>query len=226
MALTVTTIAPKTRLTTVARVQSELGISADTVLIGDLVDRATDAICAYCHRTFAREAYSESLPGYGDVHLQLARTPIAGTPSSVTWNASDESAGANILTDWSVADRERGWLYRRKGWAWTAQRYGGLVAHGGFLDQGWPLAQQEEPQFSVDYVAGYIMPEQNILAQTTLSSASADNSFNDSASGFPALLKAGDVIVTSGFSNAANNGRFLVTGTPTTAKVVVAGATL
>lgn len=218
MALTVTTIAQKTRLTTAARVQAELfgGTATDTTLIEAEIDRATAAILAYCHRPFTREAYTETLGAFNDIHLQLARTPIVGTPSSVSWNTS-------VLTDWSVADREKGWLYRRLGWSWTAQVRGGLIGTGAWLDQGWPLPRQEEPQFSVDYVAGYLLPDDNVTA-TTISAAAADNSFNDSAAGFPALLKAGDVITVSGFTGAgaaAANKRHVVTGTPTTSKVQV-----
>ena len=221
MTLTVTTAAPKTRLTTVARVKAELGITASTddTLLGDLVDRASAAIVSYCHRVFAREAIYETMGGFGDIHMQLGRTPIAGTPSTVYQNEGDTGTGT-LLTDWSVGDKMRGWLYRRLGWTWTAQRNGGLMASGGWLDNGFPLANQEEPQFQVTYVAGYLMPEQN-MTPTTVSVSSTDNSFNDSASGFPSLLKAGDVIVTSGFATAANNSAHVVSGTPTIAKVVV-----
>ena len=91
---------------------------------------------------------------------------------------------------------------------------------GAFLDHGTPLPRQEEPQFSVSYTAGYILPEQSRCCGT-VSALATDSSFNDSASGFPALLTAGDVVVTSGFTEGANSGRHIVTGTPTTSKIVV-----
>lgn len=218
MALTVSTIAASTRLTTVARVKSELGITASTddTLIGDLVDRASAAVVSYCHRPFAREVYSETLPGFGDIHLQLARTPLVGSPSSVTFDS-------NTITDYSVADAEQGWLYRRAGWGSTTQRYPGLMGFGAWLDHGWPMPMQDEPSYTVAYTAGYILPSENYTA-ITISADSADNSFNDTASGFPALLKAGDIITVSGFTGAgatAANKRHVVSGTPTTAKIVV-----
>jgi hypothetical protein len=83
------------------------------------------------------------------------------------------------------------------------------------------LPGEEEPQYSVSYTAGYVLPSQYRLDVATVSAAVADNSFNDSASGFPSLLKAGDVVIASGLSNAANNGFHVVSGTPTTAKIVV-----
>jgi hypothetical protein len=59
---------------------------------------------------------------------------------------------------------------------------------------------------------------------TTISAASADNSFNDSGSGF-ATLAANQWIKVSGFTEAANNGYFKIVS-KTTAKIVVSGGTL
>jgi hypothetical protein len=219
MAITVTTAARSTRLTRVENVQSDLGITTDTVLIERLIDEASAAIESYCHRPFAREAYTETLAGYGSNKLMLSRTPIVGTPSALLFDS-------NVLTDFSVADANAGLLYRRGGFAWTAQTFPGLSAGGGFLDLGSPLPRSEEPLYAVDYIAGYLLPDQNLLAKTTLSAASADNSFNDSAGLLPSLLKAGDIVTTTGFATAANNGRFVATGTPTINKVVVTGGTL
>jgi hypothetical protein len=210
VALSVTTITPTVRLTTRQSIQTELGISSDADLIDALIDGASAGIGTYCHRSFGREAYTETLPGYGDIHLQLARTPVA-TVSTVTYRSS-------VITDYSIADKNKGWLYRQNGWAWTAQVWPGLTGGGMFFDMGTPLARQEEPTISVEYVAGYLLPEQNVQGDVTVSAA--DNSFNSSAL-FPALLKAGDIIETTGFEASANNGRFLVTGTPTTSKVIV-----
>lgn len=218
MGLTVTTVAPYTRLTDVASVQAALGIATDAALIGDYIDAASAAIVSYCGRPFGREAYTETLPGFGGIHLQLRRTPIV-TVSTVT-----KDTGATVVTDYSINEPGRGWLYRRAGWSWTVQTYPGLSGGGAWLDMGTPLPAQEEPSISVSYIAGYIMPEQNVT--DTVSVAQADQSFNTSASNFPALLKAGDIVFASGFSNAVNNGQFVVTGTPTTAKIIVSSTVL
>lgn len=63
----------------------------------------------------------------------------------------------------------------------------------------------------------------NVTA-TTISAANADNSFNDSGSGFGNAV-AGQWIKVSGFANAANNGYFRVV-TAAAGKLVVAGGTL
>ncbi|MCK5603034.1 hypothetical protein KAR91_14215 [Candidatus Pacearchaeota archaeon] len=67
-------------------------------------------------------------------------------------------------------------------------------------------------------------PAIDSMAETTISTSDTDNSFNDSATGFPALV-VGQWIKVAGFTTAANNGFFQVVSR-TTAKVVVTGGTL
>lgn len=218
MALSVTTVAKTELLTTRARVTEAIPgtVAGDGAFLDSLICRASAAIKSYCHRPFGREVYSETLAGFGSIELQLARTPLVGSPSTVSLDTS-------VITDYSVQSAEQAVLYRQLGWGWTAQVYEGLTGTWTWLDRGTPLPRQEEPRYSVAYTAGYILPPENLINSTTISASSADNSFNDSAAGFPALLKAGDVIEASQFTNSGNNGRFVVTGTPTTSKVIVAG---
>jgi hypothetical protein len=213
MALSVTTAAQSTLLTTVKRVQDEMGLSAgtDDALIRSFIISASAGIVNYCHRGFGREVYVETTGGFGGIRLQLARTPVVSL-STVYFDTT-------LITDATVMDADKGWLYRRLGFASTAQRYMGLTGSGAFLDYGYPLDRQEEPLFSVTYTAGYLMPEQNRTGGT-VSASSADNSFNDADSRFP-LLVAGDVVVAEGFTGAGNAGRHIVSGTPTAAKVIV-----
>lgn len=217
MPVTVTTIAPTLRLTTRAKVKAALAITANTddAFLDDLIDQASQSIASYCHRIFGREAVTETTGGYGDIHLMLTRTPIV--------SVSAVSRDSEVITDYSIGSAEQGLLYRRAGWTWTAQAFPGLSAGGALWDRGSPLPLQEEPQFSVSYVGGYILPSQYLVSAVTVSADASDDSFNDAANGFPALLKTGDVIETAGFQNAANNGRFLVTGTPTVSKIVTTG---
>lgn len=217
MGLTVTSISPVRRLTTRARVKAELGVNVTTwdPIFDGLIDEASDAIVRYCNRPFAREVYSESLGGTGLIHLMLRRTPII-TVSSVTFDLTP-------ITDYAIEEADEGLLYRRLGWVDTRQRYIGIGARGKWMDWGQPIQGESEPLYVVAYTAGYLLPEQNIIDSVTVSAANADNSFNDSASRFPATLKAGDVIESRDFSNAANNGRWVVSGTPTASKVIVSG---
>ena len=222
MGITVSTIAASRRLTTRTAVRAELGAAlapaTDDALLDTLIDQASGAIRSYCHwDAFGREILTETLPGFGDIHLQLRRTPVVKV-STVT------DINSTIYTDYAVAEPNRGWLYRRAGWSWSAQTFPGLGASGSFLDNGYPMARQEEPYFSVAYTAGYILPEQHLVGATTLSADASDDSFNDSASGFPGTLVAGDIVQSSGWANAGNNGLFVVSGTPTAAKIVVSAS--
>ncbi len=211
MGISVTTVAVSRRLTRKEHVQREIP-GADGAVLDALIDGASAAIETYCNRPFGREALVETLPGYGSPDLQLARTPVVAV--------SGVQRDLDVITDFSIESRDEGVLYRRVGWSWEVQAIAGFAGRQRFPGFGVPLPGTEDPRISVTYVAGYVLPEQFAEAGTVSVSA-VDNSFNDSASGFPALLKAGDLLVAAGFQNAANNGRFLVTGTPTTAKIVV-----
>ncbi len=215
MGLTVTTPAKTVLLSTVARVKAEFGISgsSDDALLDVFVRQGTDAVEKFCNRVFARQKYPETAPAFGGPYFMTRQAPVVELTSTARLGET--------LTDVSVEDVAQGLLYRQDGFDWTAQRYSGLLAAGGWLDQGMPIPLSEEPNYTLVYTAGFIVPAQNLLSVATVSVDTSDDSFNDSASGFPALLKAGDIIETSGFTNAANNGRFKVLGTPTTAKIVV-----
>jgi len=212
LGLTVSTPASTRRLTRAQTVIDDLG-TGDVQAIERLIDQASAAIVRHCRREFGRAGVVELLPGNDLLEIQLSRTPIA----RVTIVSSDGS----VVTDYTIGDREEGTLYRRDGWAWTAQRIPGLSGRQKFPGFGQALPYREEPLISVSYEGGYILPSQSLVNVTTLSVDASDNSFNDSANGFPPLLTAGDVVVASGFDDASNNGRFLVTGTPTRAKLIV-----
>lgn len=145
MALTVTAPANDTKLTTKDAVKTELGLGVaehvDDTFFDALIQQASDAIARYCRRPFALETISETLPGYGDTQLLLSRTPIVSV-ASVLHNG-------DIITDYSIEDRDAGVLFRRDLWTWTA----GI---------GWNLTDyvrpgSEEPQFTVVYDAGFVL---------------------------------------------------------------------
>lgn len=218
MSLTVTTAARSVTLTTVARVKTELDISVSThdTILDTFVRQASDMAEKFCQRIFARQAYTEVSPSFGGPYQTLRQAPVVALSSS--------SFDGEAMTDVSISESREGLLYRQDGFDWSAQRYTGILASGRWLDQGMPIPLSEERLWSFSYTAGFIVPAQNLLSVATVSADATDDSFNDSASGFPALLKAGDIIETSGFSNSANNGRFIVTGTPTTAKILAEAA--
>jgi hypothetical protein len=223
MGLSLVTRASTLRLTTKERVQLEMPSipAGDLAFVDKLVDNASSAIASYCNRDkapFARQSYTETLGAYGDIWLMLKATPLV----VVTSVLQDGQA----LTDWVIEDADAGVLYRRQQFFWTSQLNPGYAGRQTFPAFGAPIAGTEEPRFTVNYVAGWLTPAQDLVGKTTISAAAADNSFNDSGNGFPALLQAGDFVTLSGFANAANNGTFTVTGTPAPGKFTVSGGPL
>jgi hypothetical protein len=215
--LTVTAAARSLRLAHPARLRGELGLaSSDDAALAVLIDRASDAIVDLC-RPFARQTYVETVAGYGSIHLQLARAPVVAVASVL--------AGGLAITDYEVQFRDRAWLYRERGWDWTVQSAPGLTGWQRDPGPGSPVPRSEVPHFTVTYTAGYVLPGQYLVDVATVSAAAADNSFNDSASGFPSSLVAGDTVSASGFTSGANNGRFVIVSA-TAAKIVVSGALL
>src|SRR5262245_20240124 len=153
--ISVSTVAPTLRLTTRAAVKAELGIDEATfdAIFDALIDQYSAAIVSYCHRPFARESLSEQLPGFGDIRLQLTRTPVVAVTAVTVYGQT--------VTDYGIEDADAGWIFsrtlagtgqtwQREAWPRTAQLYPGLSGGGAWLDQGFPLARQDEPAIAVD----------------------------------------------------------------------------
>jgi len=145
--LEVVTPAISVLLTVLASVKSDLGIpdsdtSKDTTL-NDLIRDASDSIQRE-YQFLCRQTYRETLPGYGNNILQLKRTPIVSV-SSVTHNSEP-------ITDYTIEDKEAGHLYRKLGWVWTASVGWNMTAY--------VIPNSEHPDFTVDYVAGYLAADQ------------------------------------------------------------------
>jgi len=213
--LTITTPFPTAKLTTLARLKSVLGVTSttDDTVMTNAIGRASAAAEKYCGRTFVRQTYTELGPAFGGIEFLTKEAPVVAL-GTVTFNS-------NTLTDVTVGDKQQGVLYRKNGFDWTAQSFGGLAGGGKLWDVGTPIVGQEEPLWSVGYTAGFIPAGYDVTAGT-LKVLATDDSFNDTDSGWSSVygfLKAGDIIETSGFTNGANNGRHVITGTPTAVKI-------
>jgi len=145
--LQVLTPAVSVLLTTLAAVKSDLGISeSDTskdVALNDLIADASDSIQRE-YQFFCRQTYRETLPGYGGNILQLKRTPIVSV-SSVTHNSEP-------IVDFTIEDPDAGHLFRKLGWCWTASV--------GWKMTSYVIPNSEQPEFQVEYVAGYLAADQ------------------------------------------------------------------
>jgi hypothetical protein len=145
--LEVVTPAVSVLLTTLEAVKTDLEIPlADTskdAILNSLIADASDEI----QREFqflCRQTYRETLPGYGSTRLMLSRTPIVSV-SSITHNSEP-------ITDYVIENKEAGFLYRRLGWCWTASL--------GWKITGYVIPNSEDPQFQVEYVAGFLAADQ------------------------------------------------------------------
>lgn len=220
MGLALTTPADTVLLTTVAQAKAEIGITISThdAILSEFIKHAGAMADKYCHRVFMRQKYTETVGAFGTPYFVLRQAPVV-VLHSTTYKG-------DTLTDVSIDDADTGTLYRRQGFFWTAQAsaVGGLGS-GLFLSRGMPIPLTEEPDYVFVHTSGFLTRAHDLCAKDTISASATDDSFNDSVSGFPPLIQAGDIIDASGWTNAANNGRHVIEGTPTTAKIVV-GTTL
>ena len=144
MALTVTTPANSTKLCLVGDIMDEMDVSPeDEATLDRMIQQASDSIVKYCERQFAKQTYTETVPGFGDNHLLLSVAPIA----SVTSVVSDGLA----ITDFVLQEPESGLLYREAGWLWTTKQIGMVSPK--------PAPYGEEFSYTVVYVAGYDLPD-------------------------------------------------------------------
>ena len=72
MAVTVTVPPSTTKLIALADLKAILGITdgANAVLLGNIIQRGSDAIARFCHRVFAQRTVVEAVAGTGGHGLQ------------------------------------------------------------------------------------------------------------------------------------------------------------
>lgn len=137
-------------LTTVSRVQAELGLDAgtDDDMFADMIDRASSAIAQETRRVFGVETVTETLDGTGSRLLGLSRTPVIDV-TSVTEDGEE-------ITDYSVEDRAAGALYRAVGWGRTGglRMWGTEAFASGYILPGIGASLR----YAVTYRAGYTLP--------------------------------------------------------------------
>lgn len=206
MALTVSTATGSHDLTELATLKTYLGITVatDDALLSRLITAASRVIMAATGRVFAREIVAETFAGSDRFRLVLQRIPV----QVVTTVALDGTALA--ATEYTLEEPAAGLLFRDSRWYSIRGATGGIIQHR--------TSEPFELQWQVDYTGGYLLPGSDVSA-TTISASSTDDSYNDSASGFP-LLAAGDSIVVGGFVAGADNGTKTVVSR-TAAKVIV-----
>ena len=78
MAVTVTVPPSTTKLIALADLKAILGITdgANDALLGNIIQRGSDAVARFCNRVFAQRTVIETLPGPGGQLLKLKFSPI------------------------------------------------------------------------------------------------------------------------------------------------------
>lgn len=145
MALTVTIPASSTKLCLVGDIMDEMDVThEDEPTLDKMVQQASDAIVKYCERAFAKQTYSETVPGFGDNQLLLSVFPVVSVTSVMC-------AGLAV-TDFVLQEPDSGMLYRESGWLWTTKSIGQMSLQ--------PAPNGEEFSYTVVYVAGYDLPSE------------------------------------------------------------------
>ena len=117
MAVTVTVPPSTTKLIALADLKAILGItdSANDTLLGNIIQRGSDAIARFCNRVFAQRTVIETLPGTGGQLLKLKFSPIV-TLTSIAFD------GETVDSDtYTLIEPDAGMVYREAGWFYTGQ---------------------------------------------------------------------------------------------------------
>ena len=143
MTITVVTAATASDLTTVPRVQAELDVSGNEVLLLAMIRVASAAIQKYCARTFAEERVKETF-GVSSPSTQwyLRRRPVV-TVHTLKFNDGE------VTQSWEVENAEAGKLFMPSGFTPTPILVQGIIL--------WPEGRNEL-RYEADYTAGYILP--------------------------------------------------------------------
>lgn len=158
-------------LTTLAEVESELGLTAgdpSESYLTFLINTCSDAIAGACNRPNDRGGFAyggplvtqptsspvvqwvENVSGYATTKITVKHTPIdVNQPVTITFNS-----GVIDPAIYSVMDPYKGWIFQKGGWYWTAV----LIPNVG-MD---PFPGEENPLYQVTYCGGYVTPQQII----------------------------------------------------------------
>jgi len=131
MAITVTSAAASTDLTTTARVKDDLGIDVSTydTIIGRFIERASALIVSYCQREFAQQRVTETLASDGSEILMTSRYPVT-TLHSVSYEGTAVAA-----SDYFLEDDKAGIIRKVTNWTNTEREF----------------------DYSIDYTYGYVL---------------------------------------------------------------------
>jgi hypothetical protein len=145
---------PANALTTVETLAYELDIetpASRSAAEADLERRigvASTAIEGYCGRHFAEATVTEAVPGHGTQYLTVSRTPVTEI-TSISYDGEAVDA-----EDYDATEKEKAaGLIRSLAGDWYDTAL--LAASPSPL----PLGGTEQPDYTVEYVGGYVLPK-------------------------------------------------------------------
>jgi hypothetical protein len=193
--ITVTLRARTRKLSTVARLKEELGITVTTYdeRLGDLLEEVSADVEGFLGYPLRREGVTETCGADGGQTLAVARFPIVRLDAARFY---DTTASGVMLEN-----PDAGILYRQEGFSSTLPLQVDLQPLEG-PPPGYPA-------WAFDYLAGYLTRADDVVASGLIAVASGERTLTRSAGAWP-LLASGDAIEIAGFAEAANSGTFTV----------------
>ena len=119
MAVTVSVPPSTTTLIALADLKAILGITDSTndALLGQIIQRGSDAVARFCNRVVAERTVIETLPGPGTSLLKLKCPPIV-TLTAIALDGDTVDPDSYVLTE-----PDAGIVFREAGWAYTGHAY-------------------------------------------------------------------------------------------------------
>jgi len=190
--------ANSTDLVSLQSIKDELGEEGfdEDAFLNQLIKEASALVENLCNRTFRRENITELLPGSGRTTMLVRERLPLKTISEIRYDGDSIDN-----TEYQVHNEDSGIIYRDFGWS-------RLEPVTMALDLTL-VNQKAEKLWAVDYIGGYLLPDDDLFNITTISADSSGNTFDDSASGFP-LLVPGEQFTISGFSDSTIDGTYTV----------------
>jgi hypothetical protein len=128
MAVTVTVPPTTTKLIALADLKAILGVTdgANDTLLGNIIQRGSDAMARFCNRVFAQRTTVETLPGPGGQLLKLKFSPVV-TLTSIAFDGETVDSDTYTLTE-----PDAGIVFCESYWAYTGHKssYTATCAHG------------------------------------------------------------------------------------------------
>lgn len=141
-------------LTTVARMESELGITSATTVLEPLIEEASALLQKECGRNFYRAAAAaEKVKGYATPRLSLRKHVPLVSITSIVLDDGDSSSTVSA-SNYEIENADAGFVRDIGGrWAFTGRGSTDITRD--------PLIGTEEALYTVTYAGGYITPNQD-----------------------------------------------------------------